>query len=356
MNLLVPMLFGLLAVPFIPAIIEYFARKDKGPRDMPEKTTDEGELIAAVPRLERARGKARARVPGEVIRIVGDVSIPDGTEMDKHLVIHGSLNLGKGCRIDGTVKAFGKVVVGENSIVEGHILSQGRVCIGAGAIIKGIVDSSREIILEQNAVVGIVSTEKTVKLRSGARINRRIVRSDLEWDMQLKRPRTGRDLQISALETANERLRSQQGSDQADVTDENATPLTEPHKRLSEEELFERLLASKIRGELKRKIEVETRQSQESKQEKDNEKKVGKMFVLPILTLSTLLLTEVAYYSPSPAMLLEAALPFGVKTWFILLLTSIGFGAATIFYTLRNVSRWGRLSQGHSAESQESKT
>ena len=125
MNLLVPTLFGLLAVPFIPAIIEYFARKDKGPRDMSEKTTDEGELIAAVPRLERARGKARARVPGEVIRIVGDVSIPDGTEMDKHLVIHGSLNLGKGCRIDGTVKAFGKVVVGENSIVEGHILSQG---------------------------------------------------------------------------------------------------------------------------------------------------------------------------------------------------------------------------------------
>jgi len=176
MNLLVMLLFLLLGVPFIPALLEYVVRKDKGPRDVLEKTTREDELERGTPRLERARQKARGKVAGEVIRVVGDASIPDGTEVGRHLIVHGDLKLGRRCHIYGTVKAFGNVVIGEDSIVEGHILSEGKIRIGRRSVVKGVVDSTEEIVIEENAVAEAVSSEKTVTLQLGAKINKRIQR------------------------------------------------------------------------------------------------------------------------------------------------------------------------------------
>jgi len=175
LNPLVLLPFALLGVPFTPTIFEIFKRKDKGPKEIPEQTTYEEKPDIDTPLLERAREEARVKVSGEVIRITGDASIPDGTEVKNHIVVQGNLKVGKKCHIFGSIKAFGDVDVGDYSIVEGHVLSEGTVIIGRDCVVKGVVDSLKDIILGENAVVEAVSTEKTVKVGSNAKINRRIL-------------------------------------------------------------------------------------------------------------------------------------------------------------------------------------
>ena len=175
MNLLTLLPFMLLIIPFVPVFIEIFKRKDKGPREVPEQTTYEEPPDLEIPRLERARGDARARAPGEVIRITGNVSIPEGTEINNHLMVQGNLKIGKNSRIYGSIKAFGDIELDESTTVEGHVLSEGKVILGRNCMVKGIVDSLKDIVLGENAVVEAVSTEKTVKLGPNAKINRRIL-------------------------------------------------------------------------------------------------------------------------------------------------------------------------------------
>jgi predicted acyltransferase (DUF342 family) len=167
--------FILLGVPFTPTILETFKRKDKGPKEIPEQTTYEEKPDVDTPLLERAREEARVKVSGEVIRITGDASIPDGTEVKNHIVVQGNLKVGKKCHVFGSVNAFGDIEIGESSIIEGHVLSEGTIIIGRDCVVKGVVDSLKDIILEENAVVEAVSTEKTVKVGSNAKINRRIL-------------------------------------------------------------------------------------------------------------------------------------------------------------------------------------
>jgi cytoskeletal protein CcmA (bactofilin family) len=130
--------------------------------------------VSSVPMLERARTEARVRVSGEVIRVNGDISIPDGTDVNNHLVVQGTLRLGKKCHVHGTLKVFGNVEIGESSIIDGHVLSEGKILVGRNCNVNGVVDSAQDIILKENAVVEAVSTEKTVKLEPGAKINKRI--------------------------------------------------------------------------------------------------------------------------------------------------------------------------------------
>jgi len=175
MNPLIILPIVLFSVPFIPAIIEIFRKKDRGPREFPEQTTYEELPDLQISRLERARGEARSKVSSGIIRITGNVSIPEGTEINNHLMIQGNLILGKNSRVHGSIKAFGDVDLGESSIIEGHILSEGKVIIRRNCVVKGIVDSLKDIVLEENAVVEAVSTERTVRLGPNAKINRRIL-------------------------------------------------------------------------------------------------------------------------------------------------------------------------------------
>ena len=175
MNLLILLPLLLLTIPFIPSIIEIFKRKDEGPREVPEQTTYEEPPDIEISRLERARGNARAKATGDVIRITGNVSIPDETEIRNHLMVQGNLKIGKKTHIYGSIKAFGDIEIDESSIVEGHVLSEGEVTVGRNCVVKGIVDSLKDIILKENAVVEAVSTEKSVKVGPNAKINRRIL-------------------------------------------------------------------------------------------------------------------------------------------------------------------------------------
>jgi len=176
MNPLILLPLALIIVPFIPTIIELFERKDAGPREVPEQTTyEEPPDVKDIPRIERANMEARMKVPGDIIRITGNVVIPNETVINNHLIVQGDLKVGKRTHIYGSVKAFGNVELGESTVVEGHVLSEGRIRIGKDCRVKGIVDSLKDIILEENAVVEAVSTEKTVRIGPNAKINRRIL-------------------------------------------------------------------------------------------------------------------------------------------------------------------------------------
>jgi len=176
LNVLALLPLAALAIPIIPALIEIFRRKDKGPRQIPEQTLYEDRTIVSdrIPVLEQMRARARVKATGDIIRVVGDVSIPNGAEIKENIVAHGNLRLGSKCHILGSMKAFGKIEVGEESFVEGHIISEGKVTIGRNARVNGIVDSAENIILRENALVEAVSTEKSVMLAPKAKINRRI--------------------------------------------------------------------------------------------------------------------------------------------------------------------------------------
>jgi len=174
LNLLVLLPFVLLGFPFIITILEIFRRKDRGPREVLEQTTYEEKPDIDTPLFERAREEARVKVTGEVLRITGDISIPDGTKMNNHLVVQGNFKSGRNIHVYGSIKVYGNVELGEGSIIEGHLLSEGSVLIKRNCVVKGIVDSVKDIILEENVVVEAVSTEKTVKVGPNAKINRRV--------------------------------------------------------------------------------------------------------------------------------------------------------------------------------------
>ncbi|MEM2888484.1 MAG: hypothetical protein QXR42_03260 [Candidatus Bathyarchaeia archaeon] len=175
MNLLVVLPFIMLGLPFITTIFEIFRRKDKGPREFPEQTTYEEKPDIDTPLLEKEREKARIKFTEEVLRVTGDISIPDGTEMNNHLVVQGNLIVGRKCHIHGSVKAFGNIEVREASIIEGHLLSEGNITIKRDSVVKGIVDSVKDITLGENVIVEAVSTERTVKIGPNAKINQRIL-------------------------------------------------------------------------------------------------------------------------------------------------------------------------------------
>lgn len=175
-NVLALLPFIVLIAPIVPAFIEIFRRKDKGPREIPEQTLNEeqADISKNIPMFERARARARVKIVGESIRIVGDVSVPSGVEINENMIVHGNLRLGSKCHVHGSVKSFGEVEIGEYSVIEGHIISDGMVTVGRNAKVKGIIDSAGDIILKEHSEVQAVSSEKSVGLAQGVKIDRRI--------------------------------------------------------------------------------------------------------------------------------------------------------------------------------------
>jgi cytoskeletal protein CcmA (bactofilin family) len=240
-NPLIFLPFALLVIPFIPAILEILKRKDKGPKKIPEQTTYEEKPNLEklnVSRLERARVTARVKKPGEIMRVMGDVSIPAGTEIDNHLVVQGNLKIGMKSHVYGSVKAFGDVEIGESSIVEGHVLSEGTVIIRRDCIVKGVVDSLKDIILEENAIVEAISTERTVKVGPNAKINRRILSgTSISTSPQLPQEEVKEVKpaeETKQIQKAEEAPELKEGAEEAEVTDQIFSYLEDRIRKLEE--------------------------------------------------------------------------------------------------------------------------
>jgi len=179
-GVLLVILIGFMIVPFIPAVSEYFRRRDKGPRRILDTTIiDEAEDLeessaSDLPYIEQSRVDARVKTIGDFVRVVGDVSIPDETEVNSPIVIHGNLSLGAHCKIHGTIKATKNLNIGEHNIIMGHCISGGNVEVGPHTRVEGIVDAVGDIIIRENAFVGGASAEKSIKIRPGATVAKKL--------------------------------------------------------------------------------------------------------------------------------------------------------------------------------------
>ena len=255
LNPIVFLPFVIAVIPFIPVIMEILRRKDKGPREISTKTIYEGKPNLRVPLLERARANARVRTIGDAVRANGDVSIPDRAEIGSSLVVQGNLLLGTRSHVRGSLKALGNVEVGESSVIEGHVVAEGKVVIRRDCIVKGIVDSHGDIVIEEGAVVEAVSTEGKVEIRLGARVKRRVLAGDFIAESEVSKENTPQGVVEHVEEKGigeTEGLPSRPTAPIGMETKGESTPLVEKADETSV--ILERLLAAKIRDELKMKL------------------------------------------------------------------------------------------------------
>ena len=94
-----------------------------------------------------------------VVTVVGDAEIPDGSTLDKSLVVKGKVKVGANCLILGNLKALGSIIIvdrctikanvasgdsielGEDAVVEGDVHAKSTVSLSEGAGIRGLVDA-----------------------------------------------------------------------------------------------------------------------------------------------------------------------------------------------------------------------
>ncbi len=263
------LLFALLSVLSILAVTGRFGRADGKASSASVQAVADERGDVGLPRLEQARAHARVKVVGEVLRVMGDISIPEGTELKSSLVVHGNLRLGKGCLVHGSVKAAGDTDIGEHSVIEGHVLSEGRIRIRKNSTVKGIVDSLKEIIIEENANVDAVSTESTVRLGAGAKVSGRVLSSGSivpAGPEQVRESPTSEKVEEEAkkmIETAESLIQRQPSEEEG----EGEEPVLASNSGMELlEETLERLIASKMREELKRRIKTAKPESSEDRQ------------------------------------------------------------------------------------------
>lgn len=85
--------------------------------------------------------------------IIGDVEIPSGTNIDKTLVVKGTLKMGSNCKVHGKLKVLKDITVGADTIVDGDIVSGGNIYVGPRSLIAGSVKAAGVFEIEEDAIV-----------------------------------------------------------------------------------------------------------------------------------------------------------------------------------------------------------
>ncbi len=105
-----------------------------------------------------------AKIFGEVAEINdngttvdGDVEIPSGTNIDKDLVVRGSLKIGDNCRGHGKLQVSKDITVGADTIIDGDLISGGNIFVGPRSLINGVVEAAGVFEIEKDAVVEVAS-------------------------------------------------------------------------------------------------------------------------------------------------------------------------------------------------------
>jgi len=158
----------LLVILLVPTILELIRRKDRGPREIPDITTFEAKT-----ELDSVGGLVIANAL-PVDKRETNVVISDGAILYLNLVVDGDLKIGKKCHVYGSLKTSGRTEIGASSIVDGSILSRGEVMVKRSCRIGGAIISTQNITLGDNVIAEAVTTEKTVKLGTHVKINKRI--------------------------------------------------------------------------------------------------------------------------------------------------------------------------------------
>jgi len=162
--LLLLILFGVIAILFLPSILEIKKPKDKGPRRMVETTTQQ------IAESNRVCG-----LNDPFIRLIGDKEFPSGSEIKESVIVEGSLTIADRCSFLQSVKAFGKITVGNNVFIGENLVAQGDVNLGKGTVVSGSIDAQGSVKLAENVSVGCsVVSGGDVELRENSKVGRSI--------------------------------------------------------------------------------------------------------------------------------------------------------------------------------------
>jgi len=134
-------LFGFVFVLFVPSLWEIRKPRDEGPRRVRDVT------------LEQLGVKVR-RLSGDFVRLLGDLSLPDGFEFEENVVVEGCLRVDDRCHFGRSVKVLGDVAVGCGVVIDGNLVVEGSVNVMDDVVIGGSVDADGDVRLGEKVFVG----------------------------------------------------------------------------------------------------------------------------------------------------------------------------------------------------------
>lgn len=179
----------------MPTITEIKKPRDKGPRKIVEsriRKQDEHSSRQAksstLPRqnlpknlqhiLIELEGREISLIGVDMVRIMGDVKFPSDIEIQRNIVVEGSLIVGERCLFGGSIKASKSITVGNEVIVKGDLVTDENAYVGADVMIRGSVHSQGSARLGKNTFVyGSVVAGGNVELHQNARVARNILSS-----------------------------------------------------------------------------------------------------------------------------------------------------------------------------------
>jgi len=101
-----------------------------------------------------------AKIHGEVFSvgdriaaIVGDIDITSGSNINKTLVVKGTLKIGDNCRANGKLKALQDITIGADTVIDGDVIAGGNVFVGTRSIINGSVEATGSVQLSKHVTV-----------------------------------------------------------------------------------------------------------------------------------------------------------------------------------------------------------
>jgi len=115
--------------------------KDKGPRNVKDAT------------LEELGVKVR-RLSGDFVRLLGDLSLPDGFEFEENVVVEGCLRVGDRCHFGKGLKVLGDVAVGCGAVINENLVVEGNANVMDEVVIGGSVDAGGDVRLGEKVFVG----------------------------------------------------------------------------------------------------------------------------------------------------------------------------------------------------------
>jgi len=168
--LLLLVLFGVIAVLFLPSLLEIKKPRDKGPRKLEE--TDLQQIVESSQVPDDAEV---CRLNEPLIRLTGDKEIPAGSEIKENVVVEGSLTIGDRCKFLRSAKASGNMMVGTDVFIGENLVAGGMVNLERGTVVNGSIDARGSVKLGENVSVGCsVVAGGDVELQENSKVRRSI--------------------------------------------------------------------------------------------------------------------------------------------------------------------------------------
>lgn len=137
--------------------------KDDGQKTNPKDDLDKNTVIVENYENEAEENIALgfpAKIRGEffsvgdnITTIVGDIEITSGSNVNRTLVVKGTLKIGDNCSVKGKLKALKDVTIGADTVIDGDLVSGGNVFVGTRSRINGSIEATGSVQLCKHVIV-----------------------------------------------------------------------------------------------------------------------------------------------------------------------------------------------------------